>query len=131
MPTYNSGAVSNAAIAHRKGISLQTGRALRDNPIAIVEGEAGAPRIQFAAMDAWFTTYGAIGSYVFGLRLSPVVAGDAYAGSSIVPASVGGLTPTAEQGSGSPALAGQWRAMGAGSFTGAAPTVLTLFVRIS
>ena len=45
MPTYNAAAVADAAIAHRKGISLQSGRALRDNPIAIIEGEPGAPRI--------------------------------------------------------------------------------------
>jgi hypothetical protein len=43
MTTYNAAAVANAAIAHRKGISLQTGRSLRDNPIAILEGATGAP----------------------------------------------------------------------------------------
>jgi len=51
MTTYNSSAVDNATIGHRKGISLQTGRALRDNPLAIGEGSAGAPRIVGAALD--------------------------------------------------------------------------------
>lgn len=34
MPTYNAAAVADAIIAHKKGITLQQGRALRDNPIA-------------------------------------------------------------------------------------------------
>lgn len=45
MATYNPSAVADAAIAHKKGITLQTGRALRDNPIAMAEGAAGAPGI--------------------------------------------------------------------------------------
>jgi hypothetical protein len=45
MTTYNAAAVANAAIAHRKGISLQTGRSLRDNPIAMMEGATGAPKL--------------------------------------------------------------------------------------
>ena len=43
MTTYNASAVDNATIGHRKGISLQTGRRLRDNPIAIAEGDASVP----------------------------------------------------------------------------------------
>ena len=45
MPSYNAAAVSDAVIAFKKGITLQQGRALRDNPIAIAEGAAGAPRL--------------------------------------------------------------------------------------
>ena len=45
MPSYNAAAVSDAVIAFKKGITLQQGRALRDNPIAIAEGAAGAPRV--------------------------------------------------------------------------------------
>lgn len=45
MTTYNAGAVADAAIAHKKGITLQTGRALRDNPLAIIEGVPGSPPI--------------------------------------------------------------------------------------
>lgn len=45
MPTYNAAAVADAVIAFKKGITLQQGRALRDNPIAMMEGEAGAPRL--------------------------------------------------------------------------------------
>jgi len=43
MTTFNASAVDNATIGHRKGISLQTGRALRDNPIAISEADASVP----------------------------------------------------------------------------------------
>ena len=49
MTTFSAAAVSNAAIAFQKPITLQQGRALRDNPIAITEGAVGAPRIQGAA----------------------------------------------------------------------------------
>ena len=53
MPSYNAAAVSDAVIAFKKGITLQQGRALRDNPIAIAEGAAGAPRLRgLAAMTA-------------------------------------------------------------------------------
>lgn len=50
MPTYNAGAVSDTAIAYQKPITLQQGRGLRDNPLAIAEGAAGAPRISGKAM---------------------------------------------------------------------------------
>lgn len=43
MTTYNGAAVADTTIAFQKGITLQQGRALRDNPIAIAEGAAGAP----------------------------------------------------------------------------------------
>lgn len=45
MTTYNASAVDDAVISHKKGITLQQGRALRDNPIAMFEGAAGAPRL--------------------------------------------------------------------------------------
>lgn len=48
MATYNSAAVSNTAIGFQKPITLQQGRALRDNPIAITEGETNAPYVQGA-----------------------------------------------------------------------------------
>lgn len=50
MATYNASAVSNAAIAHQKPITLQQGRALRDNPLAVFEGDGTAPRIAALAL---------------------------------------------------------------------------------
>lgn len=50
MTTYNAAALADSVIAFLKGITLQQGRALRDNPIAITEGATGAPRIVGAAM---------------------------------------------------------------------------------
>lgn len=41
--TYNAGAVSDTAIAFQKPITLQQGRALRDNPLAVFEGDPSAP----------------------------------------------------------------------------------------
>lgn len=45
MPTYNAAAVSDATIAFQKPITLQQGRALRDNPLAAFEGAVSAPII--------------------------------------------------------------------------------------
>lgn len=50
MTTYDGSAVSNTVIAHKKPITLQQGRALRDNPIAISEGAPSAPRIAIRAL---------------------------------------------------------------------------------
>jgi hypothetical protein len=54
MTTYDASAVSNTVIAHKKGITLQQGRALRDNPIAITEGSETAPKIAGAAFGTSF-----------------------------------------------------------------------------
>lgn len=45
MATWNAGAVIDAVIGFKKAVTLQMLRALRDNPIAIIEGAPGAPRI--------------------------------------------------------------------------------------
>ena len=47
MATYT--AIPNTDIETDKPIRAVTGRALRDNPIAIAEGASGAPRVQVAA----------------------------------------------------------------------------------
>lgn len=46
MPVFNGAAVADTVIAFKKGITLQQGRALRDNPLAIAEGSAGAPYLE-------------------------------------------------------------------------------------
>lgn len=43
---YNAAAVSDAVIAHQKPITLQQGRGLRDNPLAIAEGLNNAPYVR-------------------------------------------------------------------------------------
>lgn len=50
MATYDYGVVNNTVIAHKKPITLQQGRALRDNLIASFEGQPGAPRLALAAL---------------------------------------------------------------------------------
>lgn len=73
MTTYNAAAVANAAIAHRKGISLQTGRSLRDNPIAILEGATGAPA-NFYAWNPY--NVATVGDGTTGLFYDHAVTGD-------------------------------------------------------
>lgn len=51
MTTYNAATVSDAAIAYENAITLQQGRALRDNPLAIGEGAVDAPKVQSAALN--------------------------------------------------------------------------------
>jgi len=51
MATYNAAAVSDAAIGFERPITLQQGRALRDNPLAIVEGAVNAPKVQRFALE--------------------------------------------------------------------------------
>lgn len=46
MPTYNAAAVSDAAVAFRKPITLQFGRGTRDNLLATAEGSTDAPYMQ-------------------------------------------------------------------------------------
>jgi len=43
MATYNSAAVTNSVIAYQKPITLQQGRALRDNPLSIAEADGTVP----------------------------------------------------------------------------------------
>ena len=90
---------------------------MRDNPIAMVEGAVGAPRLQFAAMDAWFSTSGAVGSYVFAAGTTDAAFGTTVAGSTLNPTSAmtdnstssGAMSTRFTQGA---ALTGTWRCMG-------------------
>lgn len=50
MTTYDASSVSDAVIAFRKPITLQQGRGLRDNLLAVIEGDATAPRVQTIAL---------------------------------------------------------------------------------
>lgn len=43
MTTYDASAVSDSVIAHKKGVTLQQGRALRDNLLAALEGDSSVP----------------------------------------------------------------------------------------
>jgi len=56
MTTYDGSSLTDTFIAHKKGITLQQGRALRDNPIAMAEGAPGAPRFALKTDSAAFTT---------------------------------------------------------------------------
>jgi len=99
-------------------------QALRDNPIAIANGDAGAPPIQPAALPVSTVadrianqSAGGIGTYVFArsTTASNVVFGSTRAGSQLVPTSavfsVSASQSTAQFSVGS-ALSGTWRCMG-------------------
>lgn len=111
----------------------------RDNPIAITEGSAGAPKIQDAALDTGVATgagqtwvalrtaglgTGGVGTYAL-LRfdtLTTAAAGTTHAGSSLRYADAQGNT------SGTPG--GTWRLMGQ-TLSANAETSTSLFLRIS
>jgi len=57
--------LTDVEISHEKPITLQQGRALRDNPVAIAEHATGAPRIAIpiTGNDGTTVTFSGLGSY--------------------------------------------------------------------
>lgn len=49
MPDYTE--LTDAALAANKPVTQSTMRALRDNPLAVIEGASGAPRVSMKALD--------------------------------------------------------------------------------
>lgn len=72
MTTYNSSAVTDAVIAYQKPVTLQQGRALRNNPIAIAEADASVPAglLPTVLLGTISTVSGASASLT-GLNLAP------------------------------------------------------------
>ena len=136
MTTYT--AIPNGDIDQDSPVTQPLLTALRDNVLAIQEGDPTAPKLQFAAMDTWFTTAGAVGTYVFAKRgtgTADVAFGSTLAGSNLVPTSA-----FTSYSSGTPAtlnpaaLSGTWRCMGEYDHTIATGGVAggsTLWMRIS
>lgn len=147
MPAYTT--ISNALVAVGAKPFATTMQALRDNPLAIAEGDATAPRILDAALDTGAATaagitwvglrtaslaLGAVGSYAFLAQASAnvaITAGTTYAGSGLRYGGVFGTSSgvaSVTASGGTPA--GTWRAMGtAGAASGQNSS--TLFLRIS
>ena len=80
MATYDAAAVSDTAIAFQKGITLQQGRALRDNLTATAQGAAGAPKIASKIVSgAGTTVFGGMANFggliAWGTLRSPVESG--------------------------------------------------------
>ncbi|WP_145397130.1 hypothetical protein [Paracoccus sulfuroxidans] len=114
--------ISNEDIKHKKPITVAAGRALRDNPVAIAEGAAGAPRVQDAALALNITSAGvdwvakriiaaawnALGQTVMAVHhastTSTLVPGTTVLGSE--------LSATNAAGRSGPSLPGTWRLQG-------------------
>lgn len=140
MTTY--AAIANVDIDQDSAITQPLMTALRDNPIAISEGSAGAPRIEFAALGAWAITNGGVGTYVFARRgtgTADISFGGTIGGSNLVPTAAAYAD---NGGSGTwtfpvnAALSGTWMAMGRYTHlqpkSGSADVQgATLFLRIS
>ena len=100
MTDYNE--IPDARLEPQKPVRSVDALALRDNPIAITEGSAGAPKIQTAAiadsaityakMAAWYTTASAVGTYAFlgynDVNKATVTFGNTLAGSNLCPAGI-------------------------------------------
>jgi len=142
--------LSNTAVGVGGLPSAATVTALRDNPIAIAEGTAGAPRVLDAALDATVTTAGidwvmnrtagatagAVGTYAFMERTgnnSAINIGGTIAGASIRYAGVDRTSSQAMDISSSATVpSGTWQCMGYISFLGdASAERASLFLRIS
>ena len=140
--------ITTAALEPGKPVRSINGLALRDNPIAIAEGAAGAPRIVNAAVTNatlgaekfqsgvaerdWVMGFnvsagaGGVGTYAFAKKTSmyPAVKalGSTIAGSSLRPSSAGSRTGGS--------LAGTWRCMGYADTDGAGSSDVTSWLRI-
>ena len=144
--------IPDANVEPDKPARALDGLALRDNPIAIAEGAAGAPRNQDASLSTTVTTagtdwvlarnagaaVGAVGTYALlhSVNDTAVVPGDTKAGSSLRYAGFRSRSTTTFsaadlEGSSSPtAPAGTWRAMGFDQST-ISTRGATLWLRIS
>lgn len=73
MPTFNLSAVADAAIAFQKPITLQQGRAFRDNLLAALLADASVPDVYLPTVDlGTFNLSTGVGSVaVAGLDLTP------------------------------------------------------------
>ena len=129
MTTYN--AIPDSLLEPDDPITSDIGFRWRDNPIAMFEGSAGAPRLQFAALDAWFTTLGAVGSMAFLATISGssgvINAGATFAGSALTYSGFHKSNGLEVSGTG---LTGTWRAMGKVVSAGI-DNRATLFIRIA
>jgi len=129
--------LSNTAVGVGGLPSGATVTALRDNPIAIAEGTAGAPKIQAAALDVttaerdWVLArnseagVGEIGTYALlkSAGFSDISPGATTAGSGLRYSTAGGTISTTPSGT--------WRCMGFVDISGGNPDDTTLFLRIS
>ena len=136
MTTYN--AIPDSLLEPGDPITSDIGFRWRDNPIAMFEGSAGAPRLQLAALDAGFTTAGGIGSYVLAYTSANVAFGATRAGSTLFPTSAlrgqsNNLIDAFAFDAGA-ALAGTWQCMGQFDQSISAPNSgygVTLWMRIA
>ena len=111
--------ITDAQVDPEAPITSELMSALRDNPIAIAEGAAGAPRVEPIAFSANYYTAGAVGTYVWARRTTgtaDVAFGSTLAGSSLSPTSAAYGSNQSYIGPGAftvgAALSGTWRAMG-------------------
>jgi hypothetical protein len=112
----------------------------RDNPIAITEGASGAPNIAYAALDTWYSTLGAVGTYAWlgETTTTETAAGSTRAGSNLRYA--GNYATISYTGNGLGAISGAgnggtpsgtWQAMGRSFSGGGTVYPATLWLRIS
>lgn len=150
MPAFTT--ISNALVAVGAKPFATTMQALRDNPLAIAEGDPTAPKILDAALDtgaataegiAWVglrmaaAPHGGVGTYLWAGQnggSTAVAFGSTIAGSSLTPAGLAKDAASAfEQTLGGGVRAGTWRAMGTypASSGGGAARAATLWLRIA
>ena len=133
MPTYT--AIPDANLEPGKPARSVDAILLRDNPLAIIEGDATAPRIDPINAMEHQGALGAVGTYAYLMRdtlSSGITAGNTYAGSGLeyYGFRTNGVVGDSEGGNRGGAPSGTWRAMGyCDSETGRYPS--TVFLRIS
>ena len=131
MATYT--AITDTETGFEKPVTISLMRRLRDNPIAVQEGDATAPTI-YTGIAAKHVG-GSIGAtHMLSSQSGPttIVAGNTYAGSILRFSGVGSASVTspftAEIYDAGPVPAGTWKALGSAAGAGRA---CTIFIRIA
>jgi hypothetical protein len=110
--------IPNSDIDQDSPITQTLMTALRDNPIAIANGDAGAPRIAGIAAMSHEGAAGAVGTYVWARRTASGNQnfGDATGGSNLQPTGAiwgtSGFSASTNNMPSNAALSGTWRCMG-------------------
>jgi hypothetical protein len=130
MAVWTNFAALVASLASGKAFTDEKAQALAENVKAAFEGDATAVAdgitLQYAALGAWYSTVGAVGTYaILGFAsVTTASPGSTHAGSGLRYRDVGNATNN-----GTPS--GTWRLMGATVGGGIAPDSTSLFLRIS
>lgn len=136
MTTYTT--ITDTETGHKKPLTVSLMRRLRDNPIAISEGAAGAPRVDPINAMAHQGAANAVGTYMLAVWNASINAtldfGATLAGSSLDPVGINNEAGTSRYDVASVSTiipAGTWRCMGYATNNTTGQRTISLWLRIA